>query len=237
LFLYVQFSVLSAAVEVEVSDGAGSADPCRGRYVYVHDLPPRFNADIIRDSRKYQDHWGDMCGVVSNAGLGQPLADRADGVITGEAGWYSTHQFALDAIFHNRTKQYECLTNHSAVANAVFVPFYAGFDFARYHWGYDNATRDAASVDLAKWFMARPQWRRMWERDHFLIAGRKGWDFQRSNNVDPDWGNDLLAMPAGRNMSVVVLETTRCCTAATTPCCTRPTSTPGCGGIVQIKPT
>ncbi|RLN40958.1 hypothetical protein C2845_PM01G02830 [Panicum miliaceum] len=180
LFIYVQFSVLSAAVEVEVSDdGAGSADPCRGRYVYVHNLPPRFNADIIRDCR-------------NNAGLGRPLADRADGVITGEVGWYGTHQFALDAIFHSRMKQYECLTNHSAVANAVFVPFYAGFDFARYHWGYDNAH----------------QWRRMWGRDHFLVAGRTGWDFRRSNNVDPDWGNDLLAMPAGRNTSVLVLEST-----------------------------
>ncbi|XP_022678892.1 xyloglucan galactosyltransferase KATAMARI1 homolog [Setaria italica] len=209
LFLYLQFSVLSAAVEVEeVSHGADSADPCRGRYVYVHDLPPRFNADIIRDCRKTEDHWGDMCGFVSNAGLGRPLADRADGVITGEAGWYGTHQFALDFIFHNRMRQYECLTNHSAVANAVFVPFYAGFDFARYHWGYDNTTRDAASVDLAEWLMARPQWRRMGGRDHFLVAGRTGWDFRRSNNVDPDWGNDLLAMPAGRNMSVLVLEST-----------------------------
>ncbi|KAG2543551.1 hypothetical protein PVAP13_9NG752400 [Panicum virgatum] len=209
LFLYVQFSVLSAAVEVvDVSDGADSADPCRGRYVYVHDLPPRFNADIIRDCRKYEDHWGDMCGVISNAGLGRPLVDRADGVITSEAGWYGTHQFALDAIFHNRMKQYKCLTNHSAMANAVFVPFYAGFDFARYHWGYDNATRDATFVDLAQWLMARPQWRQMWGRDHFLVAGRTGCDFRRSNNVDPDWGNDLLAMPAGRNMSVLVLEST-----------------------------
>ncbi|CAN6285707.1 unnamed protein product [Urochloa humidicola] len=210
LFLYMQFSVLSAAVEVvEVSDGAaGSADPCRGRYIYVHDLPPRFNADMIRDCRKTEDHWGDMCGFVSNAGLGRPLADRTDGVITGEAGWYGTHQFGLDLIFHNRMKQYECLTNHSAVASAVFVPFYAGFDFTRYHWGYDNAARDAASADLAEWLMARPQWRRMWGRDHFLVAGRTGWDFRRSNNVDPDWGNDLLAMPAGRNMSVLALEST-----------------------------
>ncbi|OEL30291.1 Xyloglucan galactosyltransferase KATAMARI1-like protein [Dichanthelium oligosanthes] len=43
-------------------------------------------------------------------------------------------------------------------------------------------------------------------RDHSLVAGRTGWNFRRSNNVDPDWGNDLLVMPACRNMSVLVLE-------------------------------
>ncbi|CAL5008048.1 unnamed protein product [Urochloa decumbens] len=223
LFLYMQFSVLSAAVEVVEAvsrEGrqADSADPCRGRYIYVHDLPPRFNADIIRGCRKSEGHWGDICASLINAGLGRPLAaDPADGIITGEAGWYGTHQFALDLIFHNRMKQYACLTNDSAAASepglsntaaAVFVPFYAGFDFARYHWGYDNATRDAASVDLAEWLMARPEWARMWGRDHFLVAGRTGWDFRRSVNYGADWGNDLLAMPAGRNMSVLVLEST-----------------------------
>ncbi|CAN6322476.1 unnamed protein product [Urochloa humidicola] len=186
--------------------GGGEDATCRGRYVYIHDLPPRFNADIIRDCRKTEDHWADMCRFLSNAGLGRPLSDRVDGVIRSEAGWYDTHQFALDAIFHNRMRQYECLTTDPAEASAVFVPFYAGFDFVRYHWGYDNATRDAASWDLAAWLMSRPEWDRMGGRDHFLVAGRTGWDFRRSNNVDPDWGTDLLVMPAGRNMSVLVLE-------------------------------
>ena len=75
-------------------------------------------------------------------------------------------------------KQYECLTNHSVVASAVFVPFYAGFDFARYNWGYDNTIRDARSVDLIEWLMARPQLQRMWGHDHFPVVGRTGWDFR-----------------------------------------------------------
>jgi hypothetical protein len=209
-FLYVHFSVISGTVEV--SNGERLADPCRGRYIYMHDLPPRFNADIIHnDCRNTEGHWGDICASLSNGGLGRPLAhDGTDdgGVITGGAGWYGTHQFALDAIFHNRMKQYECLTNHSGVASAVFVPFYAGFDFARYHWGFDNATRDAASVDLTRWLMARPQWQRMGGRDHFLVAGRTGWDFRRISNLGADWGNDLLVLPGARNMSVLVLEST-----------------------------
>ncbi|KAG0552824.1 hypothetical protein BDA96_01G540900 [Sorghum bicolor] len=205
-FLYVHFSMISGTVEVNNVEGL--ADPCRGRYIYMHDLPPRFNADIIRnDCRNTEGHWGDICASLSNGGLGRPLADDG-GVITGGAGWYSTHQFALDIIFHNRMKQYECLTNHPAVASAVFVPFYAGFDFARYHWGYDNATRDAASVDLTRWLMARPQWQRMGGRDHFLVAGRTGWDFRRISNLGADWGNDLLVIPGARNMSVLVLEST-----------------------------
>ncbi|KAJ1298827.1 hypothetical protein BS78_01G483600 [Paspalum vaginatum] len=207
--LYFHFSVISSTVEV--SHGDESADLCRGRYIYMINLPPRFNADIIRDCRKTEDdhHWDGMCASLSNGGLGQPLADdRTDGAITGEAGWYGTHQFALDAIFHNRMKRYECLTNHSGLASAVFVPFYAGFDFARYHWGYDNATRDAASTDLTALLTARPQWRRMAGRDHFLVAGRTGWDFRRSGIDAPDWGTDLLVMPGARNMLVLVLEST-----------------------------
>jgi len=70
-------------------------------------------------------------------------------------------------------KQYECLTNHSVVASAVFVLFDAGFDFARYNWGYDTTTRDARSVDLIEWLMARPQLRWM-----FLVEGRTRWDFR-----------------------------------------------------------
>ncbi|CAL4920730.1 unnamed protein product [Urochloa decumbens] len=188
-YLYLHFSGPS---------GSGGGDPCRGRYIYMYNLPPRFNADIIRDCRKTDDHWGDLCASLSNAGLGRALADDG-GVFTGEAGWYDTNQFALDAIFHDRMKRYECLTNRSSAAAAVFVPFYAGFDFARYH--DDGAARDAASTDLMVWLTGQFQWgRRMGGLDHFLVAGRTGFDFFRRgiSDVDTGRGNGLLMRAAGR---------------------------------------
>ncbi|CAN6296557.1 unnamed protein product [Urochloa humidicola] len=202
-YLYLHFSGPSGTAQVS----GGGGDPCHGRYIYIYNLPPRFNADIIRDCRKTDgDHWGDLCASLSNAGLGRPLTDD-DGVFTGEAGWHDTHQFALDAIFHNRMKQYECLTNRSSAAAAVFVPFYAGFDFARYR--DDGADRDAASTDLMVWLTGQFQWgRRMGGRDHFLVAGRRGFDFfRRGSDVDTGRGSGLL-MRAARNMSVLVLEST-----------------------------
>ncbi|KAM3315915.1 hypothetical protein ACQJBY_034191 [Aegilops geniculata] len=202
-FLYYRFSQLD--------------DPCRGRYIHVCKLPPRFNTDMTRDACRGDANGGGrwpagICESIDNAGLGRPLADPADGVLTGEDGWYGTRQLALDVIFHNRMKRYECLTNHTAVAAAVFVPFYAALDFARYA-GQDNVTRDAASVDLAEWL----KWRLLYDRqgqrpqdghDNFLVAGRTARDLARDggNSGGPNWGTNLLARPVGRNLSVLVLE-------------------------------
>ncbi|KAL6839338.1 hypothetical protein ACP4OV_030835 [Aristida adscensionis] len=215
LTIHLRFHGLTA-VPVVITDrvasfipdhgGGGGGDPCRGRYIYIHDLPPRFNEDILRRCDTNPGHWPHMCDDVSNAGLGPPLA--AAGALAGAEGWHATQQFALDAIFHARMRQYACLTNDSAAAAAVFVPFYAGYDFARHLWGYDNAARDAASLDLLRWLVQRPEWRRAGGRDHFLVAGRTAWDFRR--DTDPRysfWGTRLLFFPAAANMTVLTVET------------------------------
>ncbi|KAG6493212.1 xyloglucan galactosyltransferase KATAMARI1 homolog [Zingiber officinale] len=194
--------------ESEPSSGAASAppsksDPCGGRYVYVHDLPPRFNDDMVRDCRKLS-LWMDMCKFTTNAGLGPPL-ENSEGVFS-DTGWYATSQFAVDVIFNNRMKQYECLTNDSSLAAAIFVPFYAGFDISRYLWGHNTSARDASSLDLVEWLMKRPEWSVMGGRDHFLVAGRITWDFRRQTDSDSDWGSKLLLLPAAKNMSMLVVE-------------------------------
>ncbi|CAN1131434.1 Xyloglucan galactosyltransferase MUR3 [Linum perenne] len=133
--------------------------------------------------------WTNMCKFTTNAGMGPPL-ENVEGVFS-NTGWYATNQFAVDVIFSNRMKQYDCLTNDSSLAAAIFVPFYAGFDIARYLWD---------------WLMKRPEWKIMQGRDHFLVAGRITWDFRRLSEDEGDWGNKLLFLPAARNMSMLVVE-------------------------------
>ncbi|MQL87043.1 hypothetical protein Taro_019578 [Colocasia esculenta] len=180
-------------------------DQCSGRYVYVHDLPRRFNEDLLKDCRTLSS-WTDMCLFTSNAGLG-PRLGKSGGVFSGSGCWYATNQFALDVIFYNRMKQYACLTNDSSQASAVFVPFFAGLDVGRYLWGHKASARDSASLDLVRWLRSRPEWEVMGGRDHFFVAGRILWDFRRLSDSDSDWGNKLLLLPEVKNMSVLVLET------------------------------
>ncbi|KAL4306121.1 hypothetical protein AHAS_Ahas16G0146600 [Arachis hypogaea] len=178
-------------------------DPCAGKYIYVHDLPSRFNEDMLKECRSLS-LWTNMCKFTTNAGLGPPL-ENVEGVFS-NTGWYATNQFAVDVIFSNRMKQYECLTKDSSIAAAFFVPFYAGFDIARYLWGYNISMRDAASLDLVDWLMKRPEWKIMGGKDHFLVAGRITWDFRRLSEEESDWGNKLLFLPAAKNMSMLVVE-------------------------------
>ena len=179
------------------------SDPCGGRYIYIHDLPPRFNEDMLKEYRSLS-LWTDMCKFTTNAGLGPPLGNV--GGVFSRTGWYATNQFALDVIFNNRMKQYECLTSDSSLAAAIFVPFYPGFDIAQYLWGHNISTRDAVSLALVDWLTKTPEWRVMGGKDHFLAAGRITWDFRRLTDRESDWGSKLLFLPAAKNMSMLVVE-------------------------------
>ncbi|KAI3806104.1 hypothetical protein L1987_21996 [Smallanthus sonchifolius] len=180
-----------------------TTDPCGGRYVYVYDLPSRFNEDMMKECATI-NKWFDMCEFTTNLGLGPPLKNT-EGVFSDD-GWYATNQFTVDVIFYNRMKQYECLTNDSSMAAAIFVPFYLGFDAARYLWGYNVSVRDAASLDLVAWLQKRDEWKIMNGKDHFLVGGRITWDFRRLTDEETDWGNKFMFLPAARNMSVLLIE-------------------------------
>ncbi|KAL1558685.1 putative xyloglucan galactosyltransferase GT11 [Salvia divinorum] len=169
---------------------------CRGRYIYVHDIPSRFNADYIKQCRLL-NRWQDMCPYFANDGLGHRL----------RAGWFSTNQFSLEVIFHNRMKHYHCLTKNSSKAAAVYIPYYPGLDVARFLWDPANAARkDADAKDLFRMLKARPEWGAMGGRDHFLVSGRITWDFRRMGMNLTDWGNTVMVLPEARNMTMIAIE-------------------------------
>ncbi|KAE8729471.1 Xyloglucan galactosyltransferase KATAMARI1 [Hibiscus syriacus] len=100
-----------------------------------------------------------------------------------------------------RMKQYKCLTKDPSVALAIYVPYYAGLNVGRYLWDPDGFIRDYDAVNLVKWLASRAEWKRMWGRDHFLVAGRINWDFRRDPRNESDWGNELLNFDESRNMT------------------------------------
>ena len=180
-----------------------SLDSCFGRYIYMHDIPRQFNEDLLKDCHSLIK-WFDMCQYISNMGLG-PRIENSERVLL-RKGWFATNQFTLELIFHNRMKQYKCLTNDSLLASAIYVPFYPGFDVGRYLWGFNITMRDSASFSLVKWLSQKPEWKRMWGRDHFLVGGRIGWDFRRQTDDDSDWGSKLMLLPESNNMTLLSIE-------------------------------
>ncbi|KAJ3683955.1 hypothetical protein LUZ61_013119 [Rhynchospora tenuis] len=179
------------------------ADPCSGRYVYVYDLPDKFNSDILRDCRTILP-WIDMCPFVANMGLGPHLTETGF-VLTG-TGWHITNQWVLEVIFHNRMRQYDCLTANSSQADAFFVPYYVGLDTGRHLWTHDISLRDSLLVELFQLLKSRPAWSVKGGRDHFILSGRATWDLRRQGDEDHQWGGKLLTLPEVKNMTVLLIE-------------------------------
>ncbi|KAL3829117.1 hypothetical protein ACJIZ3_017919 [Penstemon smallii] len=177
---------------------------CTGRYIYVHDIPTKFNDDLIKNCKSL-NKWEDMCQYFENMGLGMSLGNPQRLFL--HSGWHVTHQFSLEVIFHQRMKHYDCLTNNSAQASAIFVPYYSGLDVARYLWGnYNYSTRDKDSLELFKWLREKPEWDVMNGKDHFMVAGRITWDFRRGIDEDSGWGNKLMLIPESQNMTILTIE-------------------------------
>ncbi|KAK6266131.1 hypothetical protein QUC31_016968 [Theobroma cacao] len=185
------------------SDDRKGDDPCAGKYIYIHHLPSRFNTDVLKDCRTLVK-WFNMCPSLMNSGLG-PRVVRPQGVLS-DRNWFETNQFLLEVIFHHRMKQYKCLTDDSSLASAIFVPFYAGLDIGRYLWGFNTSVRDSSAYDLVNWLGKKAEWKRMWGRDHFFVAGRIAWDFRRQTEIQSDWGSRLMSLPESMNMTMLSIE-------------------------------
>ncbi|XP_030547695.1 probable xyloglucan galactosyltransferase GT14 [Rhodamnia argentea] len=178
---------------------------CSGRFIYIHDLPGRFNNDLLRKCESLTRGTDvNMCPYMENLGMGPAVADSG-GVLL-NSSWFRTNQFLLEVIFHNKMKRYECLTNDSSLASAIYVPYYAGLDISQYLWSSNISVRDATAFDLVRWLSGRPEWRRMSGRDYFLVAGRIAWDFRRQSDNPSYWGSKLMFLPQSQNMTMLSVE-------------------------------
>ncbi|CAN1254914.1 Probable xyloglucan galactosyltransferase GT12 [Linum perenne] len=200
----------SSNVEHNHSIPTAMADnTCAGRYIYVHRLPNRFNDEVVKNCYYSLLKWWDMCPSLSNFGFGTRLQNPSGKVLMQKSCWYATNQFTLEVIFRHRMNSYECLTNDSSLASAIFVPYYAGFDIGRHLWGDNTTVRDALGIELVNWLRNQPEWNKgLWGRDHFFVSGRIAWDLHRSDDDDTHWGSKLMQLPESMNMTMLAIETT-----------------------------
>lgn len=149
-----------------------------------------------------------MCPYMENQGLGPEIEKNSQkGVLFPNTScWYATNQFLLEVIFHNRMKKHKCLTNDSSLASAIFVPFYTGLDVSRFLWVSNLTVRDSSGKDLLQWLKNKPEWKKMWGRDHFLVSGRIAWDFRRQRDDESYWGSKFRFLPESMNMSLLAVE-------------------------------
>ncbi|XP_074270355.1 xyloglucan-specific galacturonosyltransferase 1-like [Silene latifolia] len=157
---------------------------CDGRGIYVYDLPTKFNKDLLAKCKEIT--WLDFCKYLSNDGIGEPLLELGN-------GWYNTHQYSLEPIFHSRVLNHPCRVKTAEEANLFYVPFYGGLDVLRWHFkNVSNDLKDALSHELVDWLKSQSSWRRNFGLDHVLVLGKITWDFRRSGNGT--WGTGLLGL-------------------------------------------
>ncbi|GLJ52051.1 hypothetical protein SUGI_1107040 [Cryptomeria japonica] len=172
---------------------------CRGRHIYVYDLPLKFNVGLLNQCDTLIP-WLNLCAYFSNQGMGKPIESFFP-------HWYQTHQYALEIIFHSRIMNHPCLVPNPEAADLFYIPYYGGLDVLRWHFRHNVSAqkRDELGLELLDWLQEQQWWRKKQGRDHVLVLGKISWDFRRVNEEDP-WGNKLLKLPPLETPTKLLIE-------------------------------
>ncbi|KAL2621358.1 hypothetical protein R1flu_001563 [Riccia fluitans] len=194
-------SVILQGLYVRYGTPQGTIAPnlpsCDGRYIYVYNLPRKFNADLIAQCDTLEN-WVNLCDYLQHDGMGLVLnytGEEKEAVLTPEGSWHMTHQHLLEPIFHARMRSYDCLTTDESTASLFYIPYYGALDENRWEFA-ENATnedRDALPLELVHWLEEQESWKRNNGLDHVLLLGDISWDFRRTERSN--WGSKLLRLP------------------------------------------
>ncbi|GMH01607.1 hypothetical protein Nepgr_003446 [Nepenthes gracilis] len=175
---------------------------CTNRWIYIRQLPSRFNLDLLTSCSNYYPLYDDFCPYIANHGLGQATHNRSK-------SWFRTDPHMLEVSFHRRILEYPCLTSVPETADAIFIPYYAGIDALRYLYGSDVNSSSEHGLNLFNYMQTNePEiWGRNLGHDHFLVMARSAWDFSQAADADPPiWGTSFLELPQFYNVTALTLE-------------------------------
>ncbi|WOL10146.1 hypothetical protein Cni_G18900 [Canna indica] len=190
--------------------GAEDRPECSGRWIYIRELPTRFNADLLATCDEFpilfelrEQQEKSLLSFLANHGLGPRTHNRS-------RSWYRTDPLFMELHFHRRMLEYSCLTTEPAAADAVFLPYYAALDALPYlyspaHW--NNSALHGR--DFVEWLLSgdRPEiWARRAGHDHFLAMAGSAWDFDNDPAQFPLWGTAFLGLPELYNVTALTLE-------------------------------
>lgn len=192
-------------------DSGGGSDEndreCPYGKVFVYDLPPLFNSEIVRNCEEINP-WSSRCDALSNGGFGRTAAADVSGIVPANltSAWFWTDQFSLELIYHRRMENYRCRTLAAESAAAFYVPFYTGLAVERPLFAANSTAedRDRLCNQMLDWVSDQPSFKKSDGWDHFITMGRISWDFRRSK--DRDWGSSCIYKPRMRNITRLLIE-------------------------------
>ncbi|XP_021724336.1 xyloglucan-specific galacturonosyltransferase 1-like [Chenopodium quinoa] len=182
------------------------SDNCEGRGIYVYDLPPKFNKDLVAKCNEIMP-WLDFCKYFANDAMGEPILELGN-------SWYNTHQFSLEPIFHKRILKHPCRVDKAEEAKLFYVPFYGALDMLWSHFSPVKVPSNesqgaqarfyALSKDIVEWLKQQKMWKRHFGLDHVFVLGKNSWDLRRSEYLH--WGTPLLELDELQNPIKLIIE-------------------------------
>ena len=164
------------------------------------------NSDV---STKFgHDGHGEWNGVLEDTVANRTLFRNVNGFSANYSvrllpahSWFRTHQFALEPIFHAKMRRYECLTPDPALADAFYVPYYAGQDFALSIKTPQLEARDTRVNKFVKWLVETETWKLTKGRRHMMALGRQPLDLSRPVVGVRRWGIPVTTRPELANFT------------------------------------